>query len=74
MSIISRIKQARSVLNLTQVQFAKKIAISTGYLAGIELENKKVNQRIIQLIVNEFNINEYWLKTGQGEILTLKIH
>ena len=68
MSINKRIKTIRNKLNFTQVQFAEKIAISNGYLAAIELENKQANERIIRLIINEFHINEHWFRTGLGEM------
>jgi transcriptional regulator with XRE-family HTH domain len=68
MSINERIKYIRNHLNLTQVKFSERIAISTSYLAGLELGDKKVNERIIRLIVNEFSIDEHWFKTGNGEM------
>ena len=37
MSINQRIKLLRQELNLSQAKFAKKISISNGYIAGIEL-------------------------------------
>jgi len=63
-----RIKQVRLTLGLTQIKFAERIAISTGYLAGMELGNKKVNERIIRLISMEFGVNEHWLRTGEGSM------
>ena len=68
MSIHDRVKHIRKVLNLTQVKFAERLAISAGHLAGMESGNKKVNERSIRLIISEFHVNEYWLKTGKGEI------
>ena len=68
MSINMRIKQIRKELGLTQMKFAQRIALSTSYLAGMEAGTKKVNERVIRLIVTEFNINEQWLKTGQSDM------
>ena len=48
--------------------FAKRIAISTSYLGGIELNARVANERIIRLNVTEFNVNEKWLRTGEGEM------
>ncbi len=64
-----RIKQIRQRLGLTQAKFAKRIAISTSYLAGMELGDKKVNDRTIKLIGMEFNVDEHWLRTGDGPML-----
>ncbi|MEG0741512.1 MAG: helix-turn-helix transcriptional regulator [Clostridia bacterium] len=68
MSTNQRIKQIRQALNLSQAKFAKAIFISNGYIAGIELENRNVNERIIRLICITFNVREQWLKTGEGSM------
>ncbi|MDR0721687.1 MAG: helix-turn-helix domain-containing protein [Treponema sp.] len=66
-----RIKQVREALKLSQVQFSRVISLSSGYLAGVEVEKRKANDRIIKLICSSFNINETWLKTGEGEMFSL---
>lgn len=68
MTINQRVKQVRQALNLSQAKFAKEISISNGYIAGIELENRNVNDRIIKLISATFNVNEHWLRTGEGDM------
>ena len=65
-SVNERIKQVRSVLKMTQVNFSKQIFISQGSYNDIENGVRRVNDRIIQLICNQFNINKEWLKTGKG--------
>lgn len=68
MSINQRVKELRQELNLTQVKFAKDISVSSGYIAGIEVGNRKVNDRIARLICITFNVSEKWLKTGEGDM------
>jgi len=63
-----RVKEIRQELKLPQVKFAEAISISSGYLAGIEAGNRKVNDRLIRLIGITFNANEEWLRTGEGEM------
>jgi transcriptional regulator with XRE-family HTH domain len=67
-TINQRVKQVREVLHLSQVQFSRVISLSSGYLAGVEVEKRKVNARLIKLISASFNVNAQWLKTGEGEI------
>ena len=67
-SVNHRIKQVRQALKLSQVQFSRVISLSSGYLAGVEVEKRKVNERLIKLICSSFNVNEKWLKSGEGEI------
>jgi len=66
--INKRIREIRDTIGFTQAVFAKQIAISTSYLGGIELNARVANERIIRLIVTEFNVNEQWLRTGEGEM------
>ncbi len=69
MEIINqRVKEIRLTLGLSQAKFAKAISISNGYIAGIELGNRKVNDRLIKLISITFNVREEWLKNGGGSM------
>jgi len=68
MTISKRIRHIRQTLNMSQVEFAKAIHISNGYIAELECEHRKVNDRIIHLISLTFGVNEKWLKTGEGDI------
>ena len=63
-----RIKQVRESLKLSQMKFSKVISLSSGYLAGVEVEKRKVNDRIIKLICASFKVNEKWLRNGEGDI------
>jgi len=68
MTISKRIRHVRQTLNMSQVEFAKAIHISNGYIAELECEHRKVNDRIIHLISLTFGVNEKWLKTGEGDM------
>ena len=68
MTINERIKQLRLDLGLSQARFAQDISVSAGYIASIELGNRRVNDRIIKLICTQYNINEPWLRSGEGEM------
>jgi transcriptional regulator with XRE-family HTH domain len=67
-SINQRIVLLRHNLKMTQKEFAQKICISTSFQASIEIEQKKVLDRHIKLIVSAFGVNEAWLRTGEGEM------
>jgi transcriptional regulator with XRE-family HTH domain len=66
--IKDRIKKVRTALNASQREFAKRIFISQTLLGDIELGNRNVNERTIQLITAEFKVNREWLLTGKGEM------
>jgi transcriptional regulator with XRE-family HTH domain len=63
-----RIADARHSLDISQAKFAEKIKISSGYIASIELGNRRVNDRMIKIISMTFGVNETWLKTGAGDM------
>ena len=68
MSIAKRIKQLRNTLDMSQVEFAKMIYISNGYIAELECGHRRVNDRIIHLIALTFGVSEKWLRTGDGDM------
>ena len=70
MLIHERIKHVRAAVGLSQVKFAERMAISAGYLAEIEINSKVASERIIRLLVSEFNVDDTWLRTGEGEMFS----
>lgn len=67
-TINERFKQLRKSLKLTQVELGERIALSQGHLTSIENGKREVTERTVKLLVQEFNINEHWLRTGEGEM------
>jgi len=67
-----RLALVRKTLKLTQREFAEKISVATGFIASMELGDRKVNPRIMKLISSIFNVNLHWLETGQGDIFSDK--
>ena len=68
MTVNERLALARKTLKLTQREFAEKISVTTGFIASMELGDRKVNPRIMKLISSMFNVNLQWLETGDGEM------
>ncbi len=63
-----RVKQIRTELEISQREFANRIFMSQSSLGEIETGTRKVNDRIIQLISSQFNVNKNWIKTGKGSM------
>ncbi|WP_332849104.1 helix-turn-helix transcriptional regulator, partial [Clostridioides difficile] len=61
------IKKLRKELNLTQGEFAKKLDVTNGLISKIE-KGQNATDRFINQVCTEFNVNESWLKTGQGKL------
>lgn len=64
-----RVKKIRLSENLNQSEFADKINISRSHLSLIENGVRSVTDRVISDICREFNINENWLRSGEGEMI-----
>ena len=63
-----RIKELRKALGLTQQEFADRIGINRGNVATYETREGNPGASVISLICREFNVNETWLRTGEGEM------
>ena len=62
-----RIREIRKDHNLTQTEFGERIGVKGNTVTGYEKENRIPSDAIILSICREFNVNEEWLRTGQGE-------
>jgi transcriptional regulator with XRE-family HTH domain len=63
-----RIKEIRNSRNLTQQAFADKLQIPRNNIAGYETGKRSPSDAVVSLICREFNVNEEWLRTGNGEM------
>lgn len=63
-----RIKKLRKTLNLTQQEFADKLNIKRGAIANYEIGRNEPIDAVVSLICKEYNVNETWLRTGDGEM------
>lgn len=63
-----RIKQLRKALGMTQQKFADAIGVKQNTVAQYEIGRNKPIESVINLICKEYNVNEEWLRTGQGEM------
>lgn len=67
--ISSRIKKLRKVhLKLSQQEFADKLLLKRNSIAHFETGVRNPSDRTIITICETFNVNEHWLRTGEGEM------
>ena len=62
-----RIKIIRKKLELTQQEFADKLGIARNNIAGYETCKRSPSDAVVSLICAKCNVNENWLRTGEGE-------
>lgn len=68
----NRIKQLRKVLGLTQKEFGERIGVKPNTIGTYEIGRNDPIDAVIALICREFDVNEHWLRTGEGEMFVQK--
>lgn len=68
MSIGERLKLIRKESGLNQTEFGSRINLSQTTIGLYESDNRVITDRALSQICSAFNINETWLKTGEGEM------
>ena len=63
-----RLKALRLKLNLTQSAFASRIGTTQNVVANYEIGRRNPSSSALNNICKEFNVNEAWLRTGEGEM------
>lgn len=69
MNISERIRLLRKEhLHITQEALGEPLGLTRANIANIEAGRIAVTERVILSICKEFNVNENWLRTGNGEM------
>lgn len=63
-----RIKKLRNQLGLTLEEFGSRIGMSKSGLSKIERNVSGISDQTIRSICREFEVNETWLRTGEGDM------
>lgn len=69
----SRVRLLRKKLNMSQEAFGTKLGVTGAGISKIESGKRNLTEQMIILICREFNINEEWLRYGEGEIFRQKL-
>ena len=63
-----RIKKLRKTLDLTQQEFSSRIGTTANVLTNYETGRRNPSSSVINNICKTFNVNETWLRTGEGDM------
>ena len=63
-----RVKEIRKSLGLTLEKFGDKVGVTKVAISNIEKGNRNLTDQMAISICREFNVNENWLRTGEGEM------
>jgi transcriptional regulator with XRE-family HTH domain len=65
-TIPDRLIALRKWLDLNQGQFSEPLGLTGAAISSLELGKSKLTEQNIRLICFAFNVNEVWLRTGEG--------
>ena len=65
-----RIKEDRKSLGLTQDKFGERLGVGRSAISNIEAGSRGVTDQIRLSVCREFNVNEDWLRTGEGSMFS----
>jgi transcriptional regulator with XRE-family HTH domain len=71
-AVNARLKEIRTTLKLSQSDFANGIHLSQSSYAKLELEQRGVNNRIIDLVATRYGVNKDWILTGKGDMFDVR--
>lgn len=63
-----RIRELRKTLEMTQNDFAVRIGLTQNTITKYETGLRSPSNQIVISICREFNVNEDWLRTGNGNM------
>ena len=63
-----RIKELRKSLGPTQLEFGEQVGVKANTIGNYEIGLRTPSDAVIRAICREFNVNENWLRTGEGEM------
>ena len=63
-----RLKKLRKTLKLTQTQFAGSLGLGQSTYAMMEVGKRTVLDRHVKMICALYNVNEGWLRSGNGDM------
>lgn len=68
----TRVKEIRKQLKLSQKDFAASLSIQQGSLSDIERGRIGVSTKVSESLIEVFNMNPVWFRTGVGDIFNEK--
>ena len=63
-----RVKELRAALSLTSEAFGARLGVTKAAISKIENGSRSVTDQMVLSICREFNVNEAWLRSGQGSM------
>ncbi|SQA14556.1 Predicted transcriptional regulator [Streptobacillus moniliformis] len=62
----NRVKELRKKLKLSGDKFGSKLGVKRSTISNLENQTRNLTEQMIKSICREFNVNEEWLRYGNG--------
>lgn len=63
-----RVKELRTTLGLSGEKFGEPLGVKRNSISQIETGKNNLTEQMIKSICLAYNVNEDWLRTGEGEM------
>lgn len=70
MEMNDRIRMIRNTIGITQTEFGNRIGLKQNTVGQIENAQRGITDRTVMLLCQTFNVNEDWLRMGEGEMFS----
>lgn len=68
-----RVRKIRKALGLTLEQFGERLGVGKTAISKIESGDRGVTDQMRKSICREFNVNDDWFRTGEGEMFIKQV-
>mgnify|MGYP002707748408 FL=1 len=63
-----RVKEVRKFRKMSMEQFGERLGVQKSAISKIEKGDRGLTEQMLKSICREFNVNEEWLRTGDGDM------
>lgn len=63
-----RVKEVRKFRKMSMEQFGERLGVQKSAISKIEKGDRGLTEQMLKAICREFNVNEEWLRTGDGDM------
>lgn len=63
-----RVKKVRKSKEMTMEKFGERLGVTRTAISNIEKGYRGLTEQMLKAICREFNVNEKWLRTGDGDM------
>lgn len=63
-----RVKEVRKFRKMSMEQFGERLGVQKSAISKIEKGDRGLTEQMLKAICREFNVNEVWLRTGDGDM------